>query len=81
MRIGPALARLSLKPKPTKGCERCSLRFPQEDAECPYCYGLSDGELQQVKQQIKSQHDARAKLGRIFLAITVIIVILLLLTY
>lgn len=74
-------------PLPPKGggasrfCERCGLRRPDNEDDCPHCAELDDAAVEAMKRRVVEQHEGHARLGRHFLiaavAIAVILVLLL----
>lgn len=67
--------------KPTKKCERCGLRYPEEDEVCIHCGKLDDSELLQLKESIEEEHKAHFYLGRKFYAVALMVFVMLLLSY
>ncbi len=63
----------------SKKCKRCGLRTPRTESDCVHCKGLSDGEVETLLLEKKSQHKSTANIGKLFLYITLLIVIGLLL--
>ncbi len=60
-------------------CKRCGLRYPKAELECPHCKGLNDVQVADLIQRIKAERKAGANLGKLFLYITLLLVIGLLL--
>lgn len=80
MRIGGLGSRAALQQKPTKSCDRCGLRYPEDEESCPHCKDIHDSELAGFKEHIQARHEAGARLGRTFFMIAVAIGVLLLLS-
>lgn len=76
-----AAARAALKQKPTKPCERCGLRYPEDEVQCTHCKDISDAQLPAFKDHINAQYESGARLGSIFMAIALVIGVLLLLSF
>ncbi|MGV6825771.1 MAG: hypothetical protein ACWA5Q_02230 [bacterium] len=60
--LGMLLSQMRIKK--TQKCQRCGLRYPAADEQCPRCYGLSDAQLVVLKQKIAQQADAHSNLGK-----------------
>lgn len=56
-------------------CQRCSLRYPARKDECPHCKGLSEQEVETLRQQALQRHLAHAHLGKLFLILAIIIIV------
>lgn len=65
----------------SKECERCGLRYPARKPECPHCKGLSEREVENLRQQAIQKHRANAHLGKLFLALAALIILGLLLFF
>jgi len=74
-------ARAALKQKPTKPCERCGLRYPEDENECTHCSSISDSELPFFKEHIEAQYRAASSLGSVFFVIAIVLGVLLLLSF
>jgi len=61
----------------SKKCKRCGLRYPRTEKRCVHCTGLSDTEVEALLIEKKKEHKTSAVIGRLFLYITVLIVILI----
>jgi len=46
-------------------CERCGLRAPKTDADCPHCHGLDDQELERLKSAIEARQASYRSLARL----------------
>lgn len=77
--LGMAVAHMRNR-KPTRKCARCGLRHAVDQADCPHCSGLSEGELHALKARIARSHRASGRLGRLLLlgAAALLLVMLLL---
>jgi len=56
-------------------CKRCGLRYPGKEKDCVHCSNLSDIEVKDLLLKKKKEHKASANIGRLFLFITILIVI------
>lgn len=56
-------------------CNRCGLRYPAKAEACVHCNNLTDSEMQDMLLMKKSAHKNTANIGRLFLYITVLIVV------
>jgi len=79
--LGGLGARAALKQKPTKLCNRCGLRFSENELECTHCKDRSDSELSEFKEHIEDMRESNAKLGSIFFVIALVLGVLLLLSF
>ena len=73
------LASGSMPPRtPVTKCDRCGLYYPIDVYPCSFCGELTDIELVSLKRQIELEHQNNAELGRVFiyLAISVVVVML-----
>ena len=59
----------------SKKCKRCGLRYPRKDKQCLHCADLTDTEIKEMLLQKKQEHKTSANIGRLFLFITILIVI------
>jgi ribosomal protein L37E len=59
----------------TKKCKRCGLRYPAKEKSCTHCTGLSDKEVEDLKEQYQNEQAGNANLGWLFLFITALIVV------
>lgn len=66
--------RLPVKITRTRKCPRCRLRYPLEQPGCPHCTGLSDAEVQRLRDHHKRQHAANAELGRVLLGAAALLI-------
>jgi len=62
----------------TKKCERCTKRYKLIFDECPHCKDIQDGrDLEEYIDSYKNELKANARLGLVFLGVTIILVALL----
>jgi hypothetical protein len=59
----------------TRQCPRCGLDYPISEPVCPHCHGLSDREVETLKQQYKAESVGERHLGWLFIYIAILIVI------
>ena len=59
----------------TKKCPRCQLRYRRKEKQCNHCSGLSDYEVEKLKEKYQQEHQGNAQLGRWFLFIAIILII------
>ena len=64
-----------IKIKFTRKCKRCGLRYPRGEQACSHCTGLSEGEVQALKEKYENEHAGNANLGRLFLYIAGLMVV------
>lgn len=50
-----------------KRCDRCGQSYPARRAQCPHCAGLSDREVEALREQVEAERAGSANLGRLFL--------------
>ena len=67
--------------KPTKQCERCGLRYPEEEKICTHCGNLNESELLALKERIENERKAHRYLGKKFITAALVIFIILLISY
>lgn len=63
--------------EPTEKCKRCGQRYTEENQHCPYCYHLSETELDDLKKRVSDEEIGNKKLGIIFFVAALIILALL----
>jgi hypothetical protein len=73
--LGMSLANI----RHTKKCDRCSLRYPHKAERCTHCTGLSDHEVEALKDRAVAETAAHRRLGMLMWSIAVIVAVLLLL--
>lgn len=60
-----------------KKCRRCGLRYPRSEQSCPHCEHLSDDEVEQLKLEFEAEKEGNANLGRLFLYIAALLLLLM----
>jgi len=65
--------RVPIKVKFTTKCPRCGLRYPRKELVCTHCSGLSDREVEELKEKYASYHEGNANLGRLFMYIAAVV--------
>jgi ribosomal protein L37E len=75
MALEMSIMQLPIKIKLTKKCKRCGLRYPAKEESCTHCTGLSDKEVEVLKEQYQNERAGNANLGWLFLFITALIVV------
>jgi hypothetical protein len=75
MALEMSIVQLPIKIKLTKKCQRCGLRFPVKEESCTHCTGLSDKEVEDLKEQYRNERAGNANLGWLFLFTTALIVV------
>lgn len=60
-------------------CDRCGLRYPKRKKHCVHCTGLSERQLQALKDRYNDEHVAHQKMAQIFILIAVLAFIAMLL--
>lgn len=68
------IMRMPIKITRTRKCRRCSLRYPRANPSCSHCTGLSDVEVDRLKQRHKREQAANAQLGRLLYLVAVVLV-------
>ena len=63
---------------PTKKCERCELHYSIDKENCPYCKDLNDKQVVLLKMKTRKQQKGNAKLGRLFMYVSILLAILML---
>lgn len=58
-------------------CPRCGLQINERESKCPHCSNLSDLEARKLKPELKVINN---KLGKTFIYLFILVVILMLLT-
>ena len=56
-------------------CNRCGLRYPRKAGKCVHCSDLSDVEIEDMLLHKRQAHKNTANIGKLFLYITILIVI------
>jgi hypothetical protein len=62
----------------TRRCQRCGLRYPKADAACPHCTGLTEREVQELKDRHEDERAGNANLGRLLLYIAGLLLVAML---
>lgn len=57
----------------SRRCERCGLRFPRKEAQCPHCADLSDPEVLDLKEGMQEEQQGHANLGKLFYFIAALV--------
>jgi len=60
-----------------KKCKRCGLKYPTENDICTHCHGLSDNEVALLKVNFKRQKRGNVKIGKLFILMALIIIIIM----
>jgi hypothetical protein len=58
-------------------CDRCGMQYPWRLNQCPHCSALTDEELVLFKQRRKQELNEIAGLGRVFLGLAILLLILM----
>lgn len=61
----------------SKKCNRCELRYPEKETQCPHCKDLSDSEVEQLKIRIEEEHEGNTYLGIIFSIMAIILFLIM----
>lgn len=69
MTILPVLRRI----RRTQRCDRRKLRFPKSETYCRHCTGLDEAEVEKLRENIRKQSAANARLGKLFLIAAVLL--------
>ena len=59
----------------TKKCKRCGLRYPAKEDSCSHCTGLTDKEVEELKDQYQNERAGNANLGVLFLFVAALIAV------
>ncbi len=57
-------------------CERCGLLYPKDEEECIHCGKLGEADLHVLKQKILNDAESTSSLGRIFLILSLVLIVL-----
>lgn len=60
---------MSFKIPFSRKCPRCKLRYPRDEKVCPYCNGLTDKEVRDVRSRHESELAGSTGWGQILLYI------------
>lgn len=44
-------------------CERCFLRYADTEGYCYHCHGLTDNQIEQLKEIVRNEHRAHREIG------------------
>lgn len=72
------MMQLPIKIRRTRQCPRCGLDFLVSEPACPHCSGLSDAEVEKLKQQYAAEGPAEKNLGWLFIYIAALILVAML---
>jgi hypothetical protein len=67
--------------KASRKCQRCGLRYPQADNECPHCHGLTDDQLLKIRLRHKSTLAGNENLGRLLFSVAGLLLVLMVIFY
>lgn len=73
--LGPSFLRFAHS-KPTRRCERCGLRYPEDKQECPHCAHLDGHALQLLLRKRKQESEAIARMGRFMFALAAALIVI-----
>ena len=59
----------------TKKCKRCGLRYAAKEGSCSHCTGLTDKEVEELKDQYQNERAGNANLGVLFLFVAALIAV------
>ena len=59
----------------TKKCPRCKLRFHWKEKKCTHCSGLTNHEVNKLKERYNEEHKGNAQLGRWFIFAAIVLTI------
>ena len=63
------LMQLPIKIKFSRKCHRCGLRYPEKEAVCPHCDGLTDEQVRRVRLRHMNSLAGNENLGRLLMYI------------
>ena len=63
------MMQLPIRIRFTSQCKRCGMRYPEKEAACPHCEGLTDEQVRKFRLRHMNQLSANTKLGRLLLYI------------
>ncbi len=61
----------------TVKCDRCELRYPKREGNCPHCSELSENEVYELKARIEQEASGTRNLGLTMLLIAGIALVVL----
>jgi uncharacterized membrane protein YvbJ len=76
--LGGRAALEAMQPKRRK-CERCGLHYRETLDKCRWCGDLDEAGLAKLKETLENEHASHSSLGKIFLVVAAIILVLVLL--
>lgn len=59
----------------TRQCPRCGLDYLISEPACPHCTGLSEREVERLKQQYEAEGPGERNLGWLFIYVAVLIAV------
>ena len=65
-----------IKVKLVQRCHRCEMQYSRQLTQCPHCSGLTDEELVWFKQRRDQELQEIAGLGRVFVVLAIIVLII-----
>ncbi|MCH8492730.1 MAG: hypothetical protein LAT53_05795 [Idiomarina sp.] len=65
----------------TVQCNRCELRYPKKESECPHCKDLSDSEVKTLKLETEREADAHSDVGKVMLGAAIIMMLVVALLF
>ena len=58
----------------TKKCDRCGLLYPEEEDICTHCNGLTDEEVETLKEKYAAELKGNSNLGLLLLFFSVFLI-------
>ncbi|MEA5446424.1 hypothetical protein VCB98_11395 [Gammaproteobacteria bacterium AB-CW1] len=62
-------------------CDRCGLQTPKKKSQCQHCHGLDEAGLAALKQRYEEKHITNARIGRVFLILSVLMIALMIIAF
>lgn len=69
--------RFPIRVQLTRRCQRCGLRYPREQMNCPHCRGLTDEQVLKIRARHRRELMGNDQLGRLLFYIAGLLVVLL----
>ena len=71
------LMRLPISIRSSSKCKRCGMRYPEHEAVCPHCDGLSDEQLRRIRLRHQNDLAGNSNLGRLLFYIAGLLLVVM----